>query len=197
MSHDLKQQLADHLRLDRAIRFAADAHRRQIRKGSGIPYISHPVAVAMILQKYGYPLDWVIAGLLHDTIEDTDVTLEEIRREFGNTVADIVEGCTEPEHRNRPWEQRKAHTINYLQNAPLAVRVVTSADKLHNLLSILQDRQVQGEEVWRRFHRARDQQEWYYRELMKSLTMNLDPADRPAIFDELEAAIERVFGPQD
>ncbi len=186
--------IEDHLRLDRAIRFATAAHRNQIRKGSGIPYISHPVAVAMILQKYGYPLDWVIAGLLHDTIEDTHVTLDEIRREFGNAVADIVEGCTEPEHRSRPWEQRKEHTIQYVQNAPLAVKIVTCADKLHNLLSILQDREVQGEQVWRRFHRAREQQEWYYRELMKSLEMNLSPEDRPAIFDELAAAIERVFG---
>ncbi|MDQ7054886.1 MAG: hypothetical protein Q9P14_19115 [candidate division KSB1 bacterium] len=81
-----------------------------------------------------------------------------------------------------------------MQNAPLAVKIVTCADKLHNLLSILQDREVQGEEVWQRFHRARDQQEWYYRELMKSLEMNLSPEDRPAIFDELAAAIERVFG---
>src|SRR3989304_6852558 len=93
-----------------AIVFAAKAHACQFRKGTTVPYIIHPVGVARILIEYGCPEDIVIAGLLHDTIEDTAVTLEDIQKEFGDDIAGIVRGATEPNKKDA-WEDRKKHTL--------------------------------------------------------------------------------------
>ncbi len=182
--------------LDKAIRFAARAHKDQVRKGSGVPYISHPFAVGMILIQHQFPETWVIAGILHDTIEDTEVTLDDIRREFGDEVADIVEGCSEPEHHTQSWEKRKQHTVDYIQNAPLAVKVVTCADKIHNLQSILMDRKILGDQIWQRFKRDRKKQEWYYRQVASGLVKHLKPQEKHPIFDELVQLVDRVFNEQ-
>src|SRR5437870_3730227 len=121
--------------VERAIEVAAQAHRGQVRKGTDIPYISHPYAVGLLLARAGLPVELVAAGILHDTVEDTYLNLEYIRDHFGETVALIVEGCSEPERR-APWEERKQHTLDYLCAAPWEVRVVACADKLHNVRSI-------------------------------------------------------------
>ena len=155
--------------LDFAIEVAAKAHAGQARKGTDIPYISHPYAVGMMLARAGYSEEIVAAGILHDTVEDTDLTLEWIRDNFGERVALIVEGCTEPRHRWEAWETRKAHTLEYLRTAPWEVRLVACADKLRNLRSIAADLEVAGEGVWERFTRGRAKQEWYYRGLADSL----------------------------
>src|SRR5438309_5224597 len=118
--------------LDRAIEVAAKAHRNQVRKGTDIPYIAHPYAVGMMLAQAGCPDEVIAAGILHDTVEDTPLTLEEIRQEFGDKVASIVEGCSEPD-KSASWEVRKAHTLEYMRTAPWEVRVVACADKLYNL----------------------------------------------------------------
>ena len=97
--------------VDRAIGFAARAHQGQQRKTGDVPYIAHPVAVAMILQRMDCAETIVAAGLLHDVVEDTSVTLKDVRRHFGDEVAEIVAGCTElPKNRNR-WETRKLFMI--------------------------------------------------------------------------------------
>src|SRR5689334_1807319 len=111
----------------RAIEFAARAHRNGLRKGSDTPYISHPYSVGLMLTRAGFDAEVVAAGILHDTIEDTHTTLEEIREYFGDRVATIVEGCTEPD-RAATWEERKEHTIHYLQTAPYEIRSVSCAD---------------------------------------------------------------------
>src|SRR5205814_6539887 len=119
-----------------AIEVAARAHYGQVRKGTDIPYISHPYAVGMMLARTGCPEEIITAGILHDTVEDTNITLEYLREKFGEKVASIVEGCSEPHHGSAPWEARKAHTLEYLRNAPWEVKVVTCADKLHNIGTI-------------------------------------------------------------
>src|SRR5689334_15091995 len=155
--------------LDRAIKVAARAHAGQVRKGTDVPYIYHPYAVGMMLARAGCDEEVVAGGILHDTVEDTHLTLEWIRDNFGERVAMIVDGCSEPNHSSERWETRKAHTLAYLRTAPWEVRVVACADKLHDVQSILAEGEDAGEGVWARFKRGRAEQEWYYRGLVDSL----------------------------
>ena len=179
--------------VDAAIEVAEEAHRGQFRKGSGIPYISHPRAVARILSDAGCSEELVAAGILHDTVEDTSLTLDFIREKFGERVAKIVQGCSEPD-KSLPWEQRKLHTVEFLKTAPLEVRTVTCADKLHNLLTIIADYEVMGDDVWDRFSRGRDAQEWYYRELAASLCDQPDCHGDGTIFEQFRESVEALFG---
>lgn len=153
----------------KALAVAAAAHRGQTQKGSGRPYILHPVAVAHLLVEAGCGDGVVAAGLLHDTLEDTSLTLGELHDQFGGEVASIVAGCSEP-HKSVPWETRKRHTLKVLKNAPWAVRVVICADKLDNALSLAVDYEEQGDALWDRFSRGRDDQAWYYRSIVQRLS---------------------------
>lgn len=185
--------------IDIAIEVAEEAHHGQFRKGSDIPYISHPRAVARILSDAGCSEELVVAGILHDTVEDTYVTLDYIREKFGEKVAQIVQGCSEPD-KSLPWEQRKQHTVEFLKTAPLEVRTVTCADKLHNLLTIIADYEIMGDDVWDRFSRGRGAQEWYYRELAASLCDEVDCHGTGSIFQQFRDSVETLFGaaePQD
>lgn len=154
--------------INKALVFAAIAHLDQNRKGTEIPYITHPYAVGMILARSGYPDSVIIAGILHDCVEDTVATLDDIRAEFGDDVAAIVNGCSEPD-KELPWEERKQHTIDELKLAQLGIQLVACADKLHNISSMIEDYNKIGEEFWKRFNRDKDQQHWYYREFVKCL----------------------------
>jgi (p)ppGpp synthase/HD superfamily hydrolase len=176
-----------------AIEFAARAHRGHCRKGSEIPYIVHPLAVAKILIDAGCPEDVVVAGILHDTVEDTPVSLDEIRHTFGEAVARIVEGATEPD-KSKPWEERKAHTIAFLKTAPEAVLLVSCGDKIENLQAIREDRERVGEEVWARFRRGRDQQAWYYRSVLDVLEKRLTAEPGLSLVSHLKKAVAEVFG---
>src|SRR5215210_6858982 len=97
--------------LERASRWAAVRHHGQVRRGSGVPYVQHPMAVAWVLERLGFAEDVVIAGLLHDVVEDTDATLEQVAGEFGPVVAEIVGHCSEVKRdaqgNKRPWIDRK------------------------------------------------------------------------------------------
>ncbi len=179
--------------LDKAAAFAAKAHLGQVRKGTDIPYISHPYAVGLILQGARCREEVVAAGILHDLLEDTAVNLEQIQKEFGPEVAAIVEGCSEPEHNELPWETRKEHTINYLKSAPVEIRMVACADKLHNVRSMLVDYQQAGEELWKRFKRGREKQEWYYRGLAASLGNELNSPELERIYRQYEMAVGELF----
>ncbi len=179
----------------KALAVAASAHQGQVRKGSGRPYILHPVGVARLLRETGCREVIVAAGLLHDTLEDTGLTLGELHDHFGEKVASIVAGCTEPE-KSVPWEQRKRHTLKALQNAPLEVRLVTCADKLDNVLSLAVDYEEQGEALWARFRRGREDQAWYYRSIVKRLSQGpelFEPGTE--LLEELRKTVEAVFRP--
>ncbi|MCS7461049.1 HD domain-containing protein [Paenibacillus doosanensis] len=177
--------------VERAIEFAARAHQGQVRKGTDIPYISHPYAVGMILLDAGCDDEVVAAGILHDTLEDTDATYEELVRKFGQRVADIVLGCSEPD-KTLSWEERKDHTINSLKTASRDVRMVACADKIHNVRSTLRAIEAEGEEaVWRRFKRGKEPQEWYFRQLIESLKER-EPFP---LLQTLEQEVARLFGP--
>lgn len=174
---------------DQALEYAAYAHRNQKRKGTEIPYISHPYAVGMILQRAGCSEEVIAAGILHDTLEDTETTEEQLLSLFGPTVLEIVKGCSEPD-KGASWEKRKQHTLDELKHASLAIRQTSCADKLHNIRSIKKDLEQYGEEAWSRFKRGRSSQEWYYKGLVESHGY----AARFALLDDLEDEVEEVFG---
>jgi len=174
--------------LDAAIEFAAGAHQNQRRKGSGIPYISHPYGVGMILLAAGCREEVVIAGLLHDTLEDTDTTEEDIRRRFGEEVLRLVKGASEPD-KSLSWEARKAHTLEFVKTADLPSRLVICADKLHNLRSIRRDVETIGDGIWNKFKRGYAQQKWYY----TSMAENLGHASRFPLLDTFRAETAAFF----
>ncbi|MBI2267497.1 MAG: bifunctional (p)ppGpp synthetase/guanosine-3',5'-bis(diphosphate) 3'-pyrophosphohydrolase [Armatimonadetes bacterium] len=181
--------------IDLAIEVAAKAHRTQIRKGTDIPYISHPFAVGLLLAREGCSDEVVAAAILHDTVEDTPITLDYVRQIFGEKVASIVDGCSEP-NRHLPWEDRKKHTLEYLRTAPAEVRMVACADKLHNMRAIASDWRRIGDEVWKRFKRGKKEQEWYYRGLVDSLCNHSAPEEGLALFQEFKEEVENLFGKQ-
>lgn len=149
-------------RLFDAIEFAARAHRGQFRKLTRVPYIVHPLAVAQALIGWGADEAVVVAGVLHDTVEDTDVTLADIDARFGPEVAALVAAVSEPD-KALPWEARKEHTIAALRLGPLEALQLVCADKLDNLRSMRETLAAEGEEaLWARFKRGRDAQRWYH-----------------------------------
>jgi (p)ppGpp synthase/HD superfamily hydrolase len=177
-----------------AIELAAKAHHRQVRKGTEVPYIVHPLAVAGILIRVNCPEHLVIAGILHDTLEDTPVTLEEIRSQFGRKVADMVVALSEPD-KKAPWEERKAHTIEYLeQKATPDVLLVAVADKLDNMRAIREGLESDGEAFWLRFNRPRENQKWYYQHLAGMFERRISTGAGVALAHAFKLEVVRVFG---
>jgi (p)ppGpp synthase/HD superfamily hydrolase len=158
--------------LELALRWSAECHRGQVRRGSDVPYVEHVVGVAMILDRLGFDENVVIAGLLHDVVEDTDATLEQVEARFGPGVAETVrqssEIKTDAQGKKRPWIDRKRDHLDALAGAPVATRAVVLADKLHNLVSIELDL-CEGRPVWASFHADRAQVLWYYRTAIERL----------------------------
>jgi (p)ppGpp synthase/HD superfamily hydrolase len=179
--------------IDFAIELAAKAHRNQVRKHTDIPYITHPISVGMALQQHGYPEELIIAGILHDTIEDTPIDIEYIKEHFGDRAASIVEGCSEPD-KSLPWEKRKEHTIEHLKTASFEVKIVSCADKLHNIRTIARDLERLGDEVWDRFNRGKEDQKWYYRNLVESFCHQPFSIQDEDLFREFRGEVENLFG---
>ena len=155
-------------RFQRAFEFAAKQHSGQTRKASTIPYIAHLMGVASLVFEAGGDEDLAIAALLHDVVEDCGGApmLKQIRRRFGSKVAKIVDGCTDAYQIPKPpWHDRKVSYINRLKKEDDETRLVSAADKLNNVRSILSDYRVIGESVWSRFNGGRDGTLWYYRTL--------------------------------
>jgi GTP pyrophosphokinase len=184
-------------RFREALVYAAELHEKQVRKGSDTPYVAHLLAVASLVIENGGSEDEAIAGLLHDAVEDQggDSTRQEIRRRFGDAVAAIVDGCTDADVTAKPpWRARKeAYIAHIAAGAPPSVRLVSSADKLHNARSILADYRALGEKVWSRFKGGREGTLWYYRALCDAYRA----AGGTPILDELErtvAELERLAG---
>ncbi len=178
--------------LNSALIFAARSHNKQNRKGTDIPYIVHPVGVMLILIEFGENDPEILAAaLLHDTVEDTKVTHDQIRKEFGDRVAEIVKGCSEPD-KDDTWENRKNHTIHYIKGAPRHIQLVSAADKLHNLRSMIKDYEELGDKVWSRFKRGKEDIAWYYRSVLTSLREG-ELKDH-AIVGKMEEEIKKLFG---
>lgn len=157
-------------RLAEALAYAAQLHEGQVRKGTEIPYLSHLMLVAALVMEYGGDEDQVIAALLHDGPEDQGgrETLSEIRQRFGDRVAEIVESCTDTFDTPKPaWEPRKRAYLEHLVDAPESALLVSLADKVHNMGSIVRDYRTHGEDLWSRFHTDREGARWYYGQLLE------------------------------
>jgi (p)ppGpp synthase/HD superfamily hydrolase len=164
--------MADPIRLasrfDEALLFAVRRHQSQFRKGTRIPYVAHLLSVAALVLEDGGDEDEAIAALLHDAVEDQGGAemRAEIAGRFGERVATIVDGCTDADVVPKPpWRARKVAYIAHIRHAPLPVRRVSLADKVHNARAILFDYRQIGDELWLRFNGGYAGTIWYYRAL--------------------------------
>jgi GTP pyrophosphokinase len=176
-----------------AVALAARLHDGQVRKGTGVPYLSHPLGVASLVLEAGGTEAEAIAGLLHDTVEDQGGlgTLERIRAEFGDRVADIALACSdstvEDPSQKADWRVRKEAHLAHLASVDASTALVFAADKLHNTRSVVRDLQDQGDALWPRFKGGRDGTLWYYAESVLALRANA--AAPAAHVDELNEAV--------
>jgi (p)ppGpp synthase/HD superfamily hydrolase len=175
-----------------AIDFAVQAHRGHYRKGTGIPYILHPLNVGRRLLELGCSLVVVVAGILHDTLEDTPTALEDIRTGFGEDVANLVSSVSEPD-KSDTWENRKKHTLMTLESASEEVLLVAIADKIDNIQSIQRAIEWEGEAVWLRFNRPKEAQAWYYQNLVDVFRRRLTTEPGLSFVVDLQAGVMQVF----
>jgi len=172
-------------------RFAAEKHAGQARKASRIPYIAHLMGVASLVLEFGGDEDLAIAALLHDVVEDCGgkAMLKEVRRKFGARVATIVDGCTDSYTEPKPpWRERKENYIRHLKDADDGTRLVSAADKLNNVRSIISDHREVGEVVWERFRGGREGTLWYYRALLEEFLRG----NPNRLIRELELAVREL-----
>ena len=175
---------------ENALAYAARLHAGQMRKGSDTPYISHLLAVTAITLDHGATENEAIAALLHDAVEDQggQETLEEIRRQFGNQVAEIIAACSDTDELPKPpWRERKEAFVERLRTEPYSVRLVVAADKLHNVNDALRNYRILGDDLWRHFKGGRDGTLWYYQAVIGALTEAAAPEEQ-----QLNAIIEEI-----
>ena len=182
--------------LDRAIVFAVQAHHNTERRGKGFPYIVHPMEAVEIVATITPDQELLAAAALHDTIEDTDVTVEDICREFGDRIAELVfaesDQFTEGVSEEDSWHDRKQAAIDRLAAAPHDAKIVAMGDKLSNMRAIWRDYRLQGDELWNIFHvKDKASHEWHYRGLAKSLSELSDTF----AYQEFVRLIDDVFNP--
>ena len=178
-------------RFEDALAYAAELHTEQTRKGSGVPYISHLMAVTALVLEDGGSEDEAIAALLHDAVEDQGgkPTLQEIRTRFGEAVADIVLACSDAfTHPKPPWRERKKAHIEHMRQATPEARRVILADKLHNARSLLRDLRMEGNKTWKKFAGSQSGTLWYYRAALKAL----DDGKGSYLAEELERVLAQI-----
>jgi (p)ppGpp synthase/HD superfamily hydrolase len=178
-------------RFEKALLYAARLHRDQERKGTDTPYVTHLLAVTAIVGENGGTEDEVIAALLHDGPEDQGgkERLKDIRARFGDEVAEIVDGCTDTYEEPKPaWRPRKEAYVARMASAPASVRLVSSADKLHNAQTILADLRAVGEDLWDRFTGGKEGTLWYYRALVEAYA----EAGSNHVIEQLDRVVRKI-----
>ncbi len=181
--------------VDKAILYATQAHHGTERRGKGFPYIIHPLEAMAIVATITNDPELLAATVLHDTIEDTDVTYDDIKREFGERIADLVVTETDvrfaPDGKKLTWKERKQRDMDNLRMSPREVKVIAIGDKLSNLRAIARDYRTKGEELWQIF-RVKDKEThaWRYRGLRDALSELSDTF----AFHEFDRLVEEVFG---
>ncbi|UCE14570.1 MAG: HD domain-containing protein [Candidatus Heimdallarchaeota archaeon] len=187
-------------KVTKAFEFAYLKHKGGTRKTSGVPYIVHPMTVAIILMKNFVNEDLVIAGLLHDVVEDTGVTFSELQKNFGIQVTRLVKAVTEPTELKKvsdprkTWKQRKQHTIDLLKSAEQDVRILSCADKLSNIRDLKADHAKVGEDIWGKFNAPKKEQEWYYRSLCSAFAYGQETITDLSLYQEFRDCVEQLFG---
>lgn len=180
--------------LDRAIIFAVNAHAGTERRGKGYPYIVHPMEAMEIVATMTADQELLAAAALHDTVEDTDVTVEQLQAEFGERIASLVAdesdvmpaGMTE----EASWHQRKQAAIDRLSKASHDAKIVAMGDKLSNMRAIARDYAALGDALWNRFHTSDPKEHaWHYRGLADALR----ELDETEAYREFDSLIKQVF----
>lgn len=184
-------------KINKTLKVAAKAHKDQLRKGTDIPYIMHPVAVAFIISQYSDDEDAIMGGLLHDVLEDVrpDIySATDMEKDFGEEIVKIVRDVSEDkvagEENEKPWKERKEGYLAHLESLddtrPL---IISMGDKIHNLMSILEDYEEKGDTLWDRFNASYDEQVWYYNEFLKIMENKPVP---PEMLAELKGLVETL-----
>ncbi len=178
---------------DKAAHFAISAHANTERRAKGFPYIIHPMEAAAIVATMTTDPELLAAAILHDTLEDTEVTFEELRSQFGNRVAYLV--LAESNNgilRQTTWRESKSRAVERLANASHEGKIVAMGDKLSNLRAIASDYQLIGDQLWSRFHAPEGKKdvEWYYRALFYAL----NDLKGTLPYQEFERLIRQTWG---
>ena len=172
--------------IEKALRIAAKAHKEQVRKTDKSPYIVHPIQVGIILMLHQFDDEVVASGIVHDVIEDTDVTEAELREELGDVVVDIVLQISE--NKDLEWKERKLDYIETVRNGSDAVKAVSIADKIHNMKSLLDSYEVMGSDVLKVFTRGNKEGKLWFEE--ECLKMFKESWGHPLV-DEYESLVEK------
>lgn len=180
--------------LDRAIVFALRAHAGTERRGKGFPYIVHPLEAVTIVATMTSDQELLAAAALHDTVEDTDVTIEQIRAEFGDRIASLVAADSDTPvldmNAEDSWHVRKQAAIDRIAASSHDAKIVAMGDKLSNMRAIARDYAMQGDALWNLFRvKNRKDHEWHYRGLAEALRELQDTF----AYTEFEQLINQVF----
>ena len=186
------EELAENELLNNAIAFAVEKHKNGLRKGTKMPYIVHPLEVLHNLMLMGADKNLMAAGVLHDTVEDTDATLEEIAEKFGEDVASLVASHTEKD-KSLPWKKRKDIALEHLKHANKREQMLVLADKLSNMRAIARDYDKIQDKLWERFNRGKEEQAWYYGMGAASLAKLCEYNSTKTLYQEFVSLVNTVF----
>ena len=182
--------------INKAIKIATRLHDGQFRKGSTIPYIAHPFAVALLTQKYIDREDVFIGGVLHDVLEDVparNYTSEDLANDFGHDILNIVETVSEPDIRTptqEAWRARKYSYLNNIQNSnDIRPLIISACDKMHNMGELAYGYDELGESIWTYFAAKREREIWFYEEVLKILRTKILP---PELIEEYENRLAKL-----
>ncbi len=174
--------------INNAVIFAAKAHLDQKRKDpeSVTPFIQHPVMVGLILQRAGFNDNVIAAGILHDVIEDTKYSKEDLEKAFNKNIAELVNDVSEQD-KSLPWLERKQKYLEHIKECPIESKAVSAADKIHNIRSIIKSIN-EGIDIWSVFKRGKEVQIKRFRKLLYIL----EETWKHPIIDELKKTIEEL-----
>ena len=184
-------------KLNEAVAFASLMHEGQVRKVTGLPYILHPLEVLTIVAKLlPNDEDAMCAAVLHDTVEDTPVTLKQIETRFGTRVSHILAGDNEDAHaglsRTESWKMRKEESLAMLKSSEdIAIRAIWMGDKLSNMRSMYGSWKLRGDSIFVHFHAGKADQKWYYSSIAELLARDFKRTDEYAEYTDL---VNRIFG---
>ncbi|MEK7538929.1 MAG: HD domain-containing protein [Patescibacteria group bacterium] len=149
----------NHSLIERAVALAVRAHDGQMRKEAPMPYIVHPIEVGLILARHGFSDVVIAAGIVHDLVEDTNITADELRHLLGDDVTDIVVPVTHDD--TLSWEEKKKAYIESVRGAGSEAKAASLADKIANAYSLIAAHQAQGSTIWSYFNAGREKKIWF------------------------------------
>lgn len=176
--------------INRAIIFATEAHKGQVRKGTNTPYILHPLEAGIIVSQITKDENLICAAILHDIVEDTYFSFEMVKGEFNEKIADIV--ASESEDKSKSWKERKTYTLESLMKGKNKdIGIVALGDKLSNMRNIDRDVQEIGDKLWERFNvKDKNEHKWYYSGLVDSISY----LSEYNAYHEFKILVDKVFG---